>query len=996
MNDSNNSIVAIIDHTDHNDLLETTLNSIYNQTYDNIKVIVVANQEMQLSNYSFNANSYVDEVISFIDLNSRRISLNEVVSSYESGAFIILKSGDQLSVDYLRIMEGLLLENSADVVISPIAYQEHDTKQPFYYNAELACSAYKKLSIEDAKNKYSLFSPHSQYWSCLSNKLWRTEILTDIADIFLDDPSVLITSILFDNLSNGIFFSNNVFSFHYFLSDDDLIKSPLFINDLNRIVIRLSDINSKFVDDCINKRISFIYELAKVKYPAKRLKRMFSSLSFLPNVDDLNIIKDNHLDQIKTELVGFDYYEKLKTSICNADILYVSFDIFDTLIHRRVLEPTDIFKFVSWKFNEVYQTNSYIDFDNIRKQSEARCRNRIKRECPSWEDITLDEIYDQIALDYDLDKDKLNQIKQYEIELEIKYCIARATGKELYDLCLQQGKKVICTSDMYLSLETVNAILRKNGYQTIEKVYLSSELRVGKATGNIFKYICKDLGIKPSQIMHIGDNLHSDVDMPRKSNICSFHLPKSIDLFKNCNNNIYKGNLYNQIFGYHGQFVEAQCAYDLFTGFRCMLAMVVNRFFDCPYIPFNFGSDFNADPYMIGYFALGMYLWGMADWLSEELENKSYKKIHFLARDGYLLKRVFDVVNRHSRQAIPTEYTYMSRNMVFLCDINSKVDIYALPSKMNVYSATPHKIISLFAPVIPTDKLHQVDSLLNASGIIPNKALDNYDTSIKFISLLIDKLVDEQMLLEYRSKLKSYFTSVFKHNECFFDVGYNGRVEGALKSICDYPIDSYYIHSYKEILYDRSDLAGFQNKCFDDFQPVITFLVREQILSDPTASASGISFDSNPPTVLFKKNDLDPITTEVTKLLHKGALDFANEFEEAYSDIMTKLHFRAHDAALPMLFYLHRASYIDHSIFSCTEFEDDLGGNEHISLNDFWEKRIITFGLRSYGNTINNDIFSDLYIDGFFVKAYRLINKTFPKGSSRRDVLKKIASVFFH
>ena len=58
-----------------------------------------------------------------------------------------------------------------------------------------------------------------------------------------------------------------------------------------------------------------------------------------------------------------------------------------------------------------------------------------------------------------MDKDILDKTKQKEIEYELRFCTKRYTGYELYEMALTLGKKVICTSDMYLSKEVIDGIV---------------------------------------------------------------------------------------------------------------------------------------------------------------------------------------------------------------------------------------------------------------------------------------------------------------------------------------------------------------------------------------------------------------------------------------------------------------------------------------------------------------------------------------------------------
>jgi predicted HAD superfamily hydrolase len=144
------------------------------------------------------------------------------------------------------------------------------------------------------------------------------------------------------------------------------------------------------------------------------------------------------------------------------------------------------------EFNRLFEMNSYVPFSEIRVSAERECRRRIAREHADYEDVTLDEIYEQIALDYALDASALARLKELEQELELRFCTARRTGKQFFDLAVSQGKRVILCSDMYLPRQTVDTILQKNGY-TYDEIYLSSELRVGKWTKHLFARVQEEL-----------------------------------------------------------------------------------------------------------------------------------------------------------------------------------------------------------------------------------------------------------------------------------------------------------------------------------------------------------------------------------------------------------------------------------------------------------------------------------------------------------------------
>ena len=156
-----------------------------------------------------------------------------------------------------------------------------------------------------------------------------------------------------------------------------------------------------------------------------------------------------------------DGLENLKLAICDKNIKYVSFDIFDTLIKRPFFQPKDLFILLNKYFREYTNGASGMDFSKIRVYCEQLTRER--KENKKCQEITLDEIYDTIETEYNMDKQMLEKVKQKEIEYEIRFCERRNVGYELYTLALAMEKKVVLTSDMYLHKEVIQKILDKNG-----------------------------------------------------------------------------------------------------------------------------------------------------------------------------------------------------------------------------------------------------------------------------------------------------------------------------------------------------------------------------------------------------------------------------------------------------------------------------------------------------------------------------------------------------
>ena len=64
-----------------------------------------------------------------------------------------------------------------------------------------------------------------------------------------------------------------------------------------------------------------------------------------------------------------------------------------------------------------------------------------------------------------------------------------------------------------------------------------------------------------------------------------------------------------------------------------------------------------------GYKNFGPILVGFSNWLNDEFKKKDIKKVFFLARDGYIMKKAFDYLYGDKYN---TKYFYASRRAIIV------------------------------------------------------------------------------------------------------------------------------------------------------------------------------------------------------------------------------------------------------------------------------------------------------------------------------------------
>lgn len=108
----------------------------------------------------------------------------------------------------------------------------------------------------------------------------------------------------------------------------------------------------------------------------------------------------------------------------------ISFDVFDTLIMRKVLQPSDIFLIVEAKLKKKRKD---IPFAKWRTEAEKKISSTC---CPTFE-----KIYETMQKLYHLDEAFINELQQIEIRTELESSCCRKKMVQLLQYAFEKGKK---------------------------------------------------------------------------------------------------------------------------------------------------------------------------------------------------------------------------------------------------------------------------------------------------------------------------------------------------------------------------------------------------------------------------------------------------------------------------------------------------------------------------------------------------------------------------
>ncbi len=116
-------------------------------------------------------------------------------------------------------------------------------------------------------------------------------------------------------------------------------------------------------------------------------------------------------------------------------------------------------------------------------QAEADARTQKYKEEKHYE-ITLSDIWSRLENEIGVTKRAGNADGA---GIEMEFCYANPFMQQVFTQLREHGKRIVITSDMYLSKAFLSELLQKNGYGGYEELYVSCEYEKSKAEGSLYE-----------------------------------------------------------------------------------------------------------------------------------------------------------------------------------------------------------------------------------------------------------------------------------------------------------------------------------------------------------------------------------------------------------------------------------------------------------------------------------------------------------------------------
>jgi len=466
-------------------------------------------------------------------------------------------------------------------------------------------------------------------------------------------------------------------------NDEDFYE---IISDVDLCITDFSSIFTDFVAAGTKHYIRYVVDFVpeELDFPLGYDEAIIGRKCY--NFDELLEALSNYREEDMTDEVerirqmhwpyeGKDSFDKIIEATLNMQreeitrpTLY-SFDIFDTLISRKVLAPVGVFYYVQQKMREsdvAFPSHLVANYPKIRANAESNVREYFNRSKVERDDdrceIQFDYIFERMNDIYSLSNEQMELLKKWELECEYDQSIPLTERIEYVKSLVDAGETVILISDMYLPKEEVKKLLAKADPVLAElPLYLSSEYGYQKSARNLYVEVYKQYGVDYNfgKWVHHGDNEHSDIKMPKQLNIRTVRVERPT--FNN-----FENGLVNKLGTYDAFLVAASMA-----RFRMEHPLDKEQF---------------AHNYVSLLFVPYIY------WAVHDAINRGDEILYFISRDGHHLKRIADKIIETEKLNIETKYIYASRRVWRIPSFIDHIDVgfwgqgYGNLAKISSYS----------------------------------------------------------------------------------------------------------------------------------------------------------------------------------------------------------------------------------------------------------------------------------------------------------------------
>lgn len=465
--------------------------------------------------------------------------------------------------------------------------------------------------------------------------------------------------------------------------------------------------------------------------------------------------------------------------------LQVSFDIWSTVIHRRChpdevkLRSARLVLLNAWNNILPGMRTSVILMTARMRAENASAPNRDYEYC--FDDAV--DLWLKNILVSSVDQETLLNLKRQILEHELA---AEIESIELdtnsHNALKELRRAPIFISDFYMAPPFIENLLRSVGVlEYFARGYVSCDGFENKRSGKLFHKVLKDFKLVPSQLLHVGDNPLADMERPISLGINVEPYVSKKDEARNA--------WYTEAF-------NALRQGDNSIHERRILALIE----ECSrQIPLCF-SDQDKRLYEVGC-KVGLLAFGYCLNLMQDGIINNNKEIIFFAREGILLKSIYDLISNNrpfTREAPLSKLLFVSRRATFAASLKS------LENKdlMRMWTMYSHQSPYAFAKSLNLDTNYAIEAA-ELVGIDAHKVISAPWQDKNFQAFMNEPSFKQYALLDIarqRALLKNYIAQELAPDQkkiLISDIGWRGTIQDNVSHLLKIPTRGHYFALFK-------------------------------------------------------------------------------------------------------------------------------------------------------------------------------------------------------
>ena len=324
----------------------------------------------------------------------------------------------------------------------------------------------------------------------------------------------------------------------------------------------------------------------------------------------------------------------------------VSFDLFDTLLVRRVHNP-DLVKLpvaryisqkaeamgLNWSWQEVQKQRDFREKENRANTA----KNFVDHEAcyPDFMGKMLTDVFGDL-----FSGEIMDEVTKFEMQMENAMLVPRQELHDWLKQIRQQGKKILVVSDMYLPASHLRILLEHaNILEYVDEVVSSADSFLAKASGKAYPMLAEKFELTTEKWLHVGDNAISDGFRAIESGLKSLLLQDSEEARRKAIAARYYFSSRTRPF-WKGRALQQLMA------------------------PLEAENSQRSNLYVEGYNFLGPLICNFIYSVADQCQALGVTKIFFLSREGWMFKQVWENMMPYlgaSENLPEIEYLYVSR-----------------------------------------------------------------------------------------------------------------------------------------------------------------------------------------------------------------------------------------------------------------------------------------------------------------------------------------------